>query len=1196
MINNFIKPAADIQAGAENFLEGKKMTNFDLERINQISPSELETAGLIRKSPRGSRKDGHGYCCVYCSSGTGQNQSGGLDFDYRGDAWVHTCRSCGNGGDNIKFFQHVFNADFQDACRQASEMFGIPIAESNNFSGVTYRRPSAPLPKPAATTPPRLKLPEKTAPEQVPLIKDDIAQAQKTLPQLPEDQRRGLSLETLQYFHCGFAPRWVHPVCRLENKTVSPTPRIIIPTSDGEHYLALALDRDRKLDPKNSYHKPHAGAKTKVFNADDLKHETIIVVEGEVDAMSIFQAYTSTTDADVGVVATLSAGGWKNLIIAQIDNGLFEWHKFIILFDNDDAGHKTADEFKAELEKRGCPAVIKFLDDYVSLPFINNYISPETKEQLKNSKIDANAMLKICGRSNLAYALSKIFSDAEKEFGDIHNQRTLDLKPLPIEAFLTNAEQPAAVEQPADTNIFDEWQELNGKINPDVVPKIFEAHNYLGDIKVGNLTPDIVQSSKLKHALALCTFYDTFSADVSKFFATLGKVRKAAKENLQLVANDLATEDENSHAWEIFSVTTFKADIDKIKKQIAKAHKNFTRSENNRIATEDNHRRIQARAEQVKTNEDRLKELWTQPQSAERDAEIISLIRDSCVWKYDKNGNPIEIKSNGRNADLIFKYDPVIVGLFGKDYFRDNVSFLRKPSWRTIEQHTKTWNDDDDSQLRNYLRLTYDDFGNELLVTDNIVVTAAKNAFHEVKDYFKSLPKWDGVKRAETYFIDVLKVDDTPFVREVTLNWLTAAVARIYRPGCRYHYCLIIHGAQGIGKSFSFESLGKNWYQVLEAEVTDPHAIDALETTWIGEFAEFKGMRKADVNATKAFVSTSADNRRRAYAHHTVSVPRHCVLCATVNDNEFLSDATGNRRFPIFESRLKAYEHGKEITDEYIAQIWAEVYQRYMEQFHNLNDLKLGHALQLSTASQAIVEGTAEKFIRDDGLKLEIESFLDIPILPAAIWTLMSKEERRKFIAEKAIVFDDETLCRRRRGLGGRPADVDRDIDAIRKAELNQDFVVDFKTLDGNSGANYRRFFGYVKREHICAAEINSECPFKGDRRYTMRRIGEVLQQLDGWHDGGRYQNQDPEYKDQRKCYWRNSADTKSNTQNNNQDTDKNNTQEEVLQNENSTDTDKTVSHGIKLRNYDSVIIPDEKISLEPPIDDEPFDPDNMPF
>ena len=1118
------------------------MADFDLERIKQISPHDLESAGLIQKSPRGSRKDGHGYCCVYCSSGTGQNQSGGLDFDYRGDAWVHTCRSCGNGGDNIKFFQHVFNAGFADACRQASEMFGIPIAESNNFGGVTYRRPTAPLPKPAATTPTKLKLPEKTLPEQVPLIRNDIAQAQEMLQQLPEDQRRGLLLETLQYFNCGFAPRWVHPVCRLDgNKPKIPTPRIIIPTDDGEHYLALALDRDRKLDPKNSFHKAHAGAKTQVFNAADLRHETIIVVEGEVDAMSIFQSYTSTTDADVGVVATLSAGGWKNLIVAQIDNGLFAWHKFIILFDNDDAGHKTAEEFKTELEKRGCPAVIKFLDDYVSLPFINNSLLPKTKEQLANSKIDANAMLKICGRLNLAYALSHIFSDANKEFGDIHNQRTLDFNAAPVETTPPAAVTPAVVEQTADTsaNIFDEWQELNGKINPDVVQKILDAHNYLGGIKADNLTPDIVQSSKLKHALALCTFYDTFSNDVSKFFATLGKVRKAAKDNLQLVANGLATEDENAHAWEIFSVTSFKADIDKIKKQIAKAHKEFTRSENSRIASENNQRRLQAVAEQKLSAEDKLNELRKQPQTPARDAEMIQLIKDMCDWKMTPRGERDAVKATAENINLIFKFDPNISGLFAFEEFQSIITFRKEPLWAQPDTpRTGTeWRDTDDAELRFYLRTTYTEFANDNLVSDAIVAYAYAHAYHEVKEFVAGLPKWDGTPRAETLLIKFLGGVDNRFNRVITMNWLIAAYARLFYPGADYQQCLVITGGQGNGKSRLIEMLGgaygvnpkgKKWHGSIQEQIGDTHVIDAIQNIWFGELEEGCAVSKADVRALKAFLSTKDDNRRFSYDKRAKRVKRHCIFALTTNEKSFLRDPTGSRRFNVFEGDKRPLQRVQGMTADYIRQVHAEVYAKFCAMFADGFDeakLRLPHDIEIESERRNL------NFMQTDGMEEEFLAWLDKKILPFYIWLLLTPEERARFCSKGQLTMINacDELVRRRR-LSGNVRTREDEIQMIRafchpyddETETGNVYCSTTVVLYmGKENLEYT-LYGSETRQHVCFSEAYNES-FVNDKRKTQKRITELLDALDGngWYRSDKIFNRDKEYGNQRKVFWR---------------------------------------------------------------------------
>ena len=155
------------------------------------------------------------------------------------------------------------------------------------------------------------------------------------------------------------------------------------------------------------------------------------------------------------------------------------------------------------------------------------------------------------------------------------------------------------------------------------------------------------------------------------------------------------------------------------------------------------------------------------------------------------------------------------------------------------------WTDADDAQMRLYLRRNYDDLNCQQLIDDMTLEMCLDNSFNVVKKYFKSLPKWDGVKRAETLFVDFLKVPDTDYAREVTLNWLTAAVARIFNPGCRYQTALVLHGNQKIGKSYIIERLGGNWYLDLTENVDDPHAEDAVTKGWIVEIKEMSAMRKA---------------------------------------------------------------------------------------------------------------------------------------------------------------------------------------------------------------------------------------------------------------------------------------------------------------------------------------------------------------
>ena len=500
--------------------------------------------------------------------------------------------------------------------------------------------------------------------------------------------------------------------------------------------------------------------------------------------------------------------------------------------------------------------------------------------------------------------------------------------------------------------------------------------------------------------------------------------------------------------------------------------------------------------------------------------EIISNIRQACEWKHDAKGNRTTIKSTFANIEFILKNDPNLQKLFGRDLFQDSNVLLKKAPWHHDDHTGEQWHDADDAELRNYFRKNYAELENRQRIEDAIVHFANLNAFHPVKEYFHNLPQWDGVKRAEELFIKFLRADDTPYTREVTLNWLTAAVARIFRPGCRYQTALVLQGGQGIGKSYIAERLGGKWYGAMVDNVDDPHAIDALQNIWIGEFKEMSAMRKVDVDNIKSFIERNADNRRGAYERHAKIKMRHCVFIVTVNDSEFLRDQTGNRRFLIIRCNSKMFDYVDGLTDEYISQLWAEVYQRYNELFKNLDDVALGNKLELSRTTKYEAEEIAKGYLQDDGLTTEIKSFLDKPLPPAIIWRLMNKNDRRKFFIDGHITFDHDTLNYRRRAQGGREQDINRDIDEIYKLLKFDTQRDDIQRINFGETTSYR-FYGCELREHICAAEIFNECFGTGDKRKAMYRINEVLNKLDGWHLGTRLQKADPEYREQKKPFYR---------------------------------------------------------------------------
>ncbi len=181
-------------------------------------------------------------------------------------------------------------------------------------------------------------------------------------------------------------------------------------------------------------------------------------------------------------------------------------------------------------------------------------------------------------------------------------------------------------------------------------------------------------------------------------------------------------------------------------------------------------------------------------------------------------------------------------------------------------------------------------------ITDAFLLTADSNRFHPVRNYLNSL-KWDGQKRLETLFIDYLGAEDTAYVRAVTRKVLTGAVARVYEPGIKFDYALVLVGPQGIGKSEIISRLGCGFSSDTLTTLQGKEAYEQIQSFWLIELGELSALKKAEVETIKLFISKKEDAFRQAYARYTGRYPRQCIFIGTTNNDEFLKDQTGNRRF-----------------------------------------------------------------------------------------------------------------------------------------------------------------------------------------------------------------------------------------------------------------------------------------------------------
>ena len=207
-----------------------------------------------------------------------------------------------------------------------------------------------------------------------------------------------------------------------------------------------------------------------------------------------------------------------------------------------------------------------------------------------------------------------------------------------------------------------------------------------------------------------------------------------------------------------------------------------------------------------------------------------------------------------------------------------------------------------------------------------IAEIADAHRIHPVRDYLTSL-KWDGIERLDMWLVDFLGAEDTLYVRAIGRRWLISAVARAIKPGVKADHMLVLEGPQGILKSSALATLCHDDSWFLE-DLRDIHGKDALMQfggKWLVEIAELQSFRGADNSRLKAFISTRTDNYRPPYARVGQDFPRSVVLAGSVNEDQYLKDATGGRRFWCFACGTIDIDGLAEARD----QLWAEAAAAY---------------------------------------------------------------------------------------------------------------------------------------------------------------------------------------------------------------------------------------------------------------------------
>lgn len=394
-----------------------------------------------------------------------------------------------------------------------------------------------------------------------------------------------------------------------------------------------------------------------------------------------------------------------------------------------------------------------------------------------------------------------------------------------------------------------------------------------------------------------------------------------------------------------------------------------------------------------------------------------------------------EYENSANNLNIIFQFDPFLKNAFKLNTF-DNKRYVTKTlPWRKIDD-VEPLRDVDYSGVRNYIECIYGIVSSQK-VDDALALEIEKKKFHPIVEYIKSL-QWDGVPRVNTLLIDYFGAEDNAYTRAAIRKMLCAAVTRVFHPGTKFDTALILVGPQATYKSTFVKKLGKNWFSDTFTTVQGKESFEQIQGAWLVEIAELSGLKKAEVETIKHYISKCEDSFRPAYGRTIETYKRQCVFFGTTNSKDFLRDPTGNRRFLPIDVRPEyaTKNVAQELTEEEVDQVWAEAYEMY----------KQGESLYMTGEEDMLAKIEQHKHSEQDERKGIIEEYLNAKYPDN--WASMDLYDRRRWLE-----------------------------DPLSQA-------------------------GTIQKDFVCVAEIWCECLGKEKNdmsRYNTRDINDIMRSLPEW-------------------------------------------------------------------------------------------------
>ncbi|WP_276850423.1 VapE domain-containing protein [Enterobacter oligotrophicus] len=296
------------------------------------------------------------------------------------------------------------------------------------------------------------------------------------------------------------------------------------------------------------------------------------------------------------------------------------------------------------------------------------------------------------------------------------------------------------------------------------------------------------------------------------------------------------------------------------------------------------------------------------------------------------------------------------------DQFRDEIMFAQAGSGQW-----QAFTDADYARLRITMeKRGFKPVGREL-IRDVVLLAADEQPFDSATTWLNGL-EWDGVPRIESFYHTHFGTADTPYTRAVSLYMWTALAGRVLEPGVKADMVPILVGPQGCGKSSGVEALSPDpaFFTEISFAEKDDDLARKMRGRLVAEIGELRGLNTKELESIKAFVTRTHENWIPKYREFATQFPRRLVFVGTTNEDEFLADKTGNRRWlPVEVSSVDVQAIKRDLL-----LLWAEA----RETFKRLGGIQFRDAERLGASVH-------EQYTIKDAWLETVEKWLDTPDL-----------------------------------------------------------------------------------------------------------------------------------------------------------------------------------------------------------------------